>query len=181
MQDLEQIAGRMHKLLARVWDEDLDPELSFADAIAAAALEIGTGLPEWIQPVDAGQFGRQTTGCLLEWQWRTAQREGVGALEYVGRIRLFELSLGAALDQESIAALFSMFDADDQRKSSGSSRGSRQSRARPGTTRCWSATSCWFATARRWPRSGCPSRAADGGLRGHRGCRPTPSPPAGRA
>ena len=28
--------------------------------------------------------------------------------------------------------------------SSRSSRGSRRSRARPGTTRCWSATSCWF-------------------------------------
>src|SRR5438094_3624767 len=37
---------------------------------------------------------------------------------------------------------------------------SRRSRARPGTTRCWSATSCWFATGRRWPHSGCPLRAA---------------------
>src|SRR5437773_7792899 len=46
--------------------------------------------------------------------------------------------------------------------SSRSWRGSRRSRARPGTTRCWSATSCWFATARRWSRSGCPPRAADG-------------------
>ncbi|MBE3111389.1 MAG: hypothetical protein IMZ46_12945, partial [Acidobacteria bacterium] len=116
MQDLEQIARRMHELLARVWDENLHPELSFADATAAAALEIGAGLPEWIQPVDAGQFGRQTTACLLEWQWRTAQREGVGALEYIGRIRVFEQSLGAALDQDSIAALVTMFDAADQRK-----------------------------------------------------------------
>ena len=31
---------------------------------------------------------------------------------------------------------------------------SRRSRARPGTTRCSSATCCWSATARRWPRSG---------------------------
>jgi hypothetical protein len=115
MEDLDQIAGRMRTLLARVWDENLDPELSFADAIAAAALEIGTGQPEWLQSADVGQFGRQATGCLLEWQWRTAQREGVGALDYVGRIRVFEQSLGAALDQESIAALFSLFDAADQR------------------------------------------------------------------
>ena len=49
--------------------------------------------------------------------------------------------------------------------SSRSSRGSRRSRARPGTTRCWSATSCWFATARRWPRSGCPSRRPAHGFR----------------
>ena len=39
--------------------------------------------------------------------------------------------------------------------------GSRRSRARPGTTRCWSATCCWSATARRWPRSGSPARAVD--------------------
>jgi hypothetical protein len=39
--------------------------------------------------------------------------------------------------------------------------------------------SCWFATARRWLRSGCPSRADGSCLRGHRRCRrPTPiSPP----
>ena len=48
------------------------------------------------------------------------------------------------------------------RTSSRSSPGSRRSRARPGTIRSWSATSCWCATARRWPRSGCPSRPADG-------------------
>ena len=35
-----------------------------------------------------------------------------------------------------------------------SSRASRRSRERPGITRCWPATSCWFATAKRWPRSG---------------------------
>ena len=49
----------------------------------------------------------------------------------------------------------------DARPVHGARASSRRSRARPGTTRCWSATSCWSATARRWPRSGCPSRAAD--------------------
>ena len=42
--------------------------------------------------------------------------------------------------------------------SSPSWRGSRRSRARPGTTRCSSATCCWCATARRWPRSGSRAR-----------------------
>ena len=37
----------------------------------------------------------------------------------------------------------------------------RRSRARPGTTPCWSATCCWCATARRWRRSGSRSKAAD--------------------
>ena len=49
----------------------------------------------------------------------------------------------------------------DPRPVHGGRASSRRSRARPGTTRCWSATSCWFATARRWPRSGCPRRLAD--------------------
>ena len=39
--------------------------------------------------------------------------------------------------------------------SSPSSRSSRRSTPRPGITRCWSATCCSSATARRWPRSGC--------------------------
>ena len=51
--------------------------------------------------------------------------------------------------------------------SSPSSRGSRRSKARPGTIRCSSATSCWFATARRWPRSGSLLPAAKAGR--HRG------------
>src|SRR5450755_17600 len=51
--------------------------------------------------------------------------------------------------------------------SSGNSRGSRRSRARPGTTRCWSVTAYWYATARRWPRSGCPSRSAEGSPPSH--------------
>jgi hypothetical protein len=33
----------------------------------------------------------------------------------------------------------------------------RRSMARLGITRCWSATSCSCATARRWPRSGWPA------------------------
>src|SRR6266571_5860225 len=48
------------------------------------------------------------------------------------------------------------------RTSSRSWRGSPPSRARPGTTPYWSATACSSATASTWPRSGCPSRAADG-------------------
>ena len=40
----------MHELLARVWDENLHPELSFTDVTAAAALEIGAGLRRrWVE------------------------------------------------------------------------------------------------------------------------------------
>ena len=37
----------------------------------------------------------------------------------------------------------------------------RRSRARPGTTRWWSATSCWCATTTRCPRSGSRARSPD--------------------
>jgi hypothetical protein len=40
-------------------------------------------------------------------------------------------------------------------------RGSRRSRARPGTIRCWRATSCWCGTARKWPLSGSAWRTAE--------------------
>ena len=50
--------------------------------------------------------------------------------------------------------------AGHRRTSSPSSAASRRSTARPGTIPCWPAMSCWFATARRWPRSGWPRIAA---------------------
>jgi hypothetical protein len=115
MNDLERIAGRMRPLLARVWDEELDPELSFADALEAAAHDIGAGLPEWIEPVDPGQFGRETTACLLEWQWRSAQREGADPYQFAEGICNLEQSLEAGLDDDSIAVLHTMFDEGDQR------------------------------------------------------------------
>jgi outer membrane protein assembly factor BamB len=45
-------------------------------------------------------------------------------------------------------------------------RDSRRSRARPGTTRCWLATSCWFATASRWRHSGWRLQAGDDEISG---------------
>lgn len=76
--DLEPIAKRMWKVLPRVFDGDLDPGFSFAEAIAESADEIGTGLPEWIDPSagDGTQLGPVATGCLLEWEWR--RRGGTG-------------------------------------------------------------------------------------------------------
>lgn len=115
LDDLERVATRMRPLLARVWDEGFDPELNFADAVESAAHDIGAGLPEWIQPVDSGQFGRDTTACLLEWQWRTAQREGVGPFAFTEGICRLEQSLEAGLDDDSIVALPTMFDEGDQR------------------------------------------------------------------
>ena len=47
----------------------------------------------------------------------------------------------------------------DRRQIYGDREGLRRSRAKPGTIPCWPATSSWCATAKRWPRSGCPSRA----------------------
>src|SRR4051795_1376517 len=49
--------------------------------------------------------------------------------------------------------------------------GSPRSKARHGTTRSWSGTSCWCATTRTWPPTSCRGSCADGrAVRGRPGC-----------
>ena len=53
-QDLEPIAARMRKILERVMDEGRAPEFSFLTAIKDLDAEIGSGLPEWMDPASRG-------------------------------------------------------------------------------------------------------------------------------
>jgi len=110
------MAGHLHGDPFRDAGED-----QVADRGAAQIVGIAPGttagrarlLPGFVERADrlrellaASQFGRQTTACMLEWQWRIAHRDGIGAVEYIGRIRRFEQSLGAALgQQDTISAL----------------------------------------------------------------------------
>lgn len=77
-QDIEPIAARMRKILERVMDEGLAPEFSFLTAIKDLDAEIGSGLPEWMDPSsgDGCPLGPEVTGCLLEWEWRACRRGG---------------------------------------------------------------------------------------------------------
>ena len=92
--DLEPIAERMGKLLGRVIGEDLDPDFSMAAAFVQTAAETGSGLPEWMDQAegDSIEFQEQATRCLLEWEWLAAQRDGLGAYDFVRNVRRTELS-----------------------------------------------------------------------------------------
>lgn len=101
--DLESPAAKMRPLIARVVEEDLDPDFSFAETIAQTDDEIGSGLPEWLTVDDSHAFGPVATSCLIEWEWRTVTREGIGPFTLLDNIRRLEDSLKRTyLDQAPI-------------------------------------------------------------------------------
>jgi len=154
--DLEGIAKRMRSLMSRVWTEGLDPKRSFIGEVREAANEIGAGLPEWFDG-ERSDFGPEVTRCLLDWEMRVAQREGLGPFEFVVRIRTLENSLrGAGIDGESVLAFVKAMPQEEQRAVYEGMRAVRQ-------TALWSEAlanpnSDWFRLrqrlARKWDRAG---------------------------
>jgi hypothetical protein len=49
---LEPIAARMKKVLPRVFEENMDPGFSFAEAVQESMEEIESGVPDWMNPFD---------------------------------------------------------------------------------------------------------------------------------
>jgi hypothetical protein len=105
-QDLEPLAARIRKILERMMDEELDPDFSFLAAIQEVDGEIGSGLPEWMDPSsgDGCPLGPEATSCLLEWEWRAHRRDGRSAFELADAIRKVEASAKiVSLDAGTIA------------------------------------------------------------------------------
>jgi len=116
--DLDQIALRMKKILDRVVDEDLDPELSFSEAIRESADTITRGLPEWMAPAESEGYpiGPEATGCLLTWEWRSAIRDGTSAFDFTDSIHHLESSTaGLYLDRNTITRFFNDLDEQAQK------------------------------------------------------------------
>ena len=116
--DLEPIAARMRAILERVMDEELDPDFSFLAAIQDMDAEIGSGLPEWMDPSsgDGCPLGPEVTDCLLEWEWRACRRDGRSAFDLAAAIRKLEASARiVSLDDDTIARfILGLGDADQQ-------------------------------------------------------------------
>ncbi|MEK7286950.1 MAG: hypothetical protein AAB091_00110, partial [Elusimicrobiota bacterium] len=105
--DLEPIAARMAALLPRVFDGDMDPDFSFAEAVAESVDEIASSLPEWMSPFDNEGFclGPRATGCLIEWELRICQRKGQSLFHLIEKLRALEESNhGLVLDEKTMAA-----------------------------------------------------------------------------
>ncbi len=116
--DLEPIAARMRAILERVMDEGLAPAFSFLTAIEEMDAEIGSGLPDWMDPSsgDGCSLGPEVTGCLLEWEWRARRRDGHSAFELAEAIRKLEASARiVSLDDDTVARfILGLGDADQK-------------------------------------------------------------------
>ncbi len=113
--ELEPIATRMKKLLPRVFDENIDPRFSFANAIQGSIEEIESGLPDWMHPFDyeGFQLGPEVTACLIDWDWRSARRRGITAFQFVDELRQLEASTrGLRLDEKVLARFIRSLGAD---------------------------------------------------------------------
>jgi hypothetical protein len=116
-EDLEPIAARMRKLIPRMVDDDLDPDFSFAEAVEGTAQDVGAGLPDWMGGLEDGcPFGPEVTGCLLDWEWRSARRGGQGAFEFADRACKLEMTSDrVCLDDDAVAGFILDLGEADQR------------------------------------------------------------------
>jgi hypothetical protein len=117
-EDLEPIAAQMRAMLERVMDEGLAPAFSFLAAIEEMDAEIGSGLPEWMDPSsgDGCSLGPEVSGCLLEWEWRARRRDGHSAFELAEAIRKLEASARiVSLDDDTVARFILALGDEDQK------------------------------------------------------------------
>ena len=113
--DLEPIAARMRKLLPRVFDENIDPDFSFAQAVQESIEEIKSGLADGMDPFAYEVFalGPEVTACLIDWEWRSARRRRRTAFQFADQLCLLEVSThGLGLDDKVVARFIRGLDAD---------------------------------------------------------------------
>ena len=94
--DLDRIAGEMEPLIPLVIDYGLESDFSFFERLEDAALEVGTGLPEWMENQGGtGLAGPVLSRCVLQWERHTGRHAGEGAEDaaafaFLDRVRLAE-------------------------------------------------------------------------------------------
>jgi hypothetical protein len=143
--DLEPIAARMRKLLPRVFDENLDPDLSFAHAVQEHVEEISSSLPNWMDPFanEGFRLGPQATACLIDWEWRSSRRQNMTAFQCIDQLCELEASTkGLGLDEKAVAGFIRGLTMEAKRDIL---RGIQEKRARsPWKEALGSAHSGWF-------------------------------------
>jgi hypothetical protein len=87
-------------------------------AIEEMDAEIGSGLPDWMDPKsgDGCPLGPEVTGCLLEWEWRASRRDGRSPFELAEAIRKLEASARiVSLDDNTISRFIQGLASSDQK------------------------------------------------------------------
>jgi len=123
--DLEPIAAKMGKLLPRVFDEGLDPEFSFAEAVKKSVEDFSSSLPEWLNPFETDGFGLgpQATACLLDWE-RRADRP---AFQLIDDLRRLEADIGNFyLDEGAVVRFVRSLSTEDKKEIQRGMRSNRQ-------------------------------------------------------
>ncbi len=98
--DLDRIAGDMEPLIPLLIEYRLEPDFSFIEAVEDAALEVGSGLPEWMDNLGGtGLAGAGLTRCVLQWERLSGRRAGehaedATAFQFLDRVRLAEEEAG---------------------------------------------------------------------------------------
>jgi hypothetical protein len=111
--DLEPIAARVRKLLPRVFEENIDPDFSFSQAIQQSIEEIESSLPDWMHPFEneGFQLGPEVTACLIDWEWRSARQRGMTAFPFVDELLELEaVTQGLSLDEKVLARFIRRLD-----------------------------------------------------------------------
>lgn len=120
--DLDTVAERIRPLIPQVIEHELEPGLSFADALSEAKDDIGSGLPEWITGWDEeGGFGHATTSCLLDWEWLEERHlsggeEPASAFAIIDEVRRLEEEEHVRLNGEAIKEFVFGLEIEAQRE-----------------------------------------------------------------
>ncbi len=115
--DLEPVAARMHTLLPRVFEENLDPKFSFVQKVRESLEEIRSSLPDWMDPWASEGFtlGPTATRCLLDWEWLAVRRQGRTAFQWADQLCRLELSTeGLGLDEKIVVGFIRGLDAQSK-------------------------------------------------------------------
>ena len=115
--DLDGVAAKMAPLVGLVFDENIDPDFTFAGAVKEIMDNVSGGLPDWMEAfVDGLDLGPKTTACLVDWEWRSAKREDKNAFEFLDQLRALEYdSDGLSLDGEVLRSFVRRLNKADRR------------------------------------------------------------------
>jgi hypothetical protein len=114
--DLEKVAANMQPLLQTAFENELAPDISFAEALLQAEEEISAAMPDWLEIHDGFYLEKHLTHCLLTWEWLLNLAEEQDAFGFAQRIRQWENDFSlVVLEDNTVLEFFTQLSEADQR------------------------------------------------------------------